>query len=539
MKGSNLRREILEEQADMEAERALVEPEWKLQAELFAPEQVAELSGASGRRSDFSALLDATSLHAVEALSGGIFTDLTNPANPWCAYTIEDHDLAGWYPVRSWLEAVSRIATATLSPSRSPFYAHAPQWFADMACFGPGVLFCEEADDFSSFIDRVIPLAECYFAYDVKDRLERVHRKFRLSKRKLVQKFPDLEGRAHDRQDYTVLHAVFPNPDYRPAAPGRLGMRWASVYLVMEIDDFERVGAYHDMPYQVVEWSRRGEKNYARGAAMRAVPDVLTLQTMQKAILTAANFAADPVKLSASEELVAITDIAPGAWLSGAISEAGKPLVQALPMGGEVRLTGEMAERYRQQIRDALYFSLMTLVNRPQMTATEVLGFQEERLRQMAPNLTRIQVTGLSPFLFRRFSLLQRAGRLPPPPQELVDQPLQVDYLSPMARAQKATRGRATLNLLQGTAQIAAFDPTVADNIDGDAAFRVLHDAFGADVAIMNDPRLVAQRRQARAAAQQKQADMNETGQAVTIAAEAAHAAQAQTLAGRRSAGAA
>lgn len=536
MSQSDLFRDVMMHQEEMEAERALEEPNWRDLAQLFAPEQLGELSGSGrSRPEDFAEIVDATQLHAVEALSSGIFTDLTNPTNPWAAFTIEDQDLARFYPCKLWLEQVSAIVTGTLSPTRSKFYAQAPAWFADMAVFGFGTLATFERRDMRGFTDRVIPLHEMFLAHDHDDDLVRVHRRYVMTGRKARAAFPELSEKLDPKAKVTIIHAVFLNPRQMPGKPGSLGARWLSVYLCKEDKEFCRKGFFYDLPYHVLEWSRRASRSYATGPASRARADVASLQVMEEAHMTAANFAARPPILSASEELIAATDVMPGQWVSGAVSEGGKQLVQPLNLGGDIRLSAEMSKQKREHIREAFYFSAMMLVNRPQMTATEVLGYQEERMRAMAPNLTRIQVSGLSPLLFRRFEALARAGAIPEPPPELEGQALAMDYLSPMARIQKATRGRAVLNTFGAAVQLAqGGKPEVLDKIDGDATLDILHDSFGAEAAMLLPPAMVQQIRQARQQAQNQAAELEQTGQAVAIAAEASHAQQASTLASAR-----
>lgn len=536
MSHEDLRKDVMMHQEEMETERALEEPGWRDLAQLFAPDQLAELSGGGrSRPEDFAEIVDATQLHAVEALSSGIFTDLTNPTNPWAAFTIEDQDLARFHPCKTWLERVSAIVTGTLSPTRSTFYAQAPGWFADMAVFGFGTLATFERQDTAGFTDRVIPLHEIFLAHDHDDDLVRVHRRYVMKGRKARAAFRELSDRIDERASATIVHAVFRNPRFAPGQPGALGAPWLSVYICREDPDFLRTGFFYELPYHVLEWSRRSSRSYASGPASRARADVATLQAMEEAHLTAANFAARPPILSASEELIAATDVMPGQWIYGGVNEAGRQLVQPIAMGGDIRLSAEMSKQKREMIHEAFYISSMLLRNRPQMTATEVLGYQEERLRYLAPYLTRIQVSGLSPMLFRRYSTLARMGAIPEPPPELQGQALTMDYLSPMARIQKSTRARAVMNTINAAMQLAAGGkPEVLDKINGDASIEFMHDAFGADAAMLVPPQVVEQIRAARAQQQAQASELEQTGQAVTIAAEAAHAQQASSLADNR-----
>ena len=87
---------------------------------------------------------------------------------------------------------------------------------------------------------------------------------------------------------------------------------------------------------------------------------------------------------------------------------------------------------------------------------------------------------------------------------------------------------------LQAVAQMAQIDPTAMDNVDLDGSAAVLHDAYGAAPQALRDAKAVAELRQARQGQMAQQQALDQTGQAVSIAAEAAHAAQAATLSGER-----
>ncbi|NJL73012.1 MAG: hypothetical protein HC888_16430 [Candidatus Competibacteraceae bacterium] len=101
-----------------------------------------------------------------------------------------------------------------------------------------------------------------------------------------------------------------------------------------------------------------------------------------------------------------------------------------------------MMEQRRNAVREGFYFSLMQMVGSPNMTATEWMGRQEEKLRLLGPNLGRIQSEFLSPLIKRRFGLLQRAEQLPPPPEEIQGSAMRIEYVSPLARRRWRARRR-------------------------------------------------------------------------------------------------
>jgi hypothetical protein len=99
------------------------------------------------------------------------------------------------------------------------------------------------------------------------------------------------------------------------------------------------------------------------------------------------------------------------------------------------------------------------------------------------------------------FAVLMRGGALPPPPPAVLDAPgLKVEYVSPLARAQRAAEGEAIVRTFEAMAPLLASAPSVVDNFDTDAVARALADAYGMPVRAVRDPAMVAALRAARLA---------------------------------------
>lgn len=502
---------------------------WKQIAELLRPED-QDFQGKTAQNSAMDEIFDSTPLYALEDFTGGMFGQLTNPANDWFGLAIDDEDLMLYQPVKQWFFTVKQRIRATLSGNMSAFYTEVPAWFADTGAFGLGALYTEQEIGRASFIDRAIPLRELYIDTDAAGRIDTVHREFTLRGRQVEQQFPGTPDIREDRE-YTIVHVVMQNPHIIPGRIGPDGMAWLSAYVSPDLKDLERRRGYYENPYHCITWSRRSGKVYPRGPGHVARPDMRTLQEMEKNDLIADQFMADPMKLVHGEAEFTQVDMVPGALLFGGMSDQGKRLVDALTPNGSIRDRGAHKEQKRAATREAFYFSVMQLINRPQMTATEFMGFQEETLRRLAPNLERVQQGGLTPFILRRYGMLQRGGALPPPPPELEQRLLDVSYLSPLAKVQQLQQARAADQVFDRVLKAAQVEPEAVDAIDIDQYIAVTHQASVAPPSLLRSPEKIAERRQQRAMQQQQQMALDQAKQQVEIAAAGAHAAQAQTLA--------
>ena len=133
--------------------------------------------------------------------------------------------------------------------------------------------------------------------------------------------------------------------------------------------------------------------------------------------------AADPVYLTKDDGLVGF-DQTPGAMNKGGVNEDGKPLVLTLPVG-EIQVTEKMMQEERGLIENFFLTPLFkTLMQNPNMTATQVVELINERAMLVAPTLGRQHseyVGGLVPREIDLLSRMRDNGRpvLPPMPPRL------------------------------------------------------------------------------------------------------------------------
>lgn len=528
--------EILTRHGELEAARALEEPKWRDLAYLFRPDD-RDFHQQSSTRRDDDDLFDATGLYAVDAFAKGLFKQATNPVNRWFELGIADQDRQRFRPVSEWLLRRTEQLYASVSPAVSRFYVGARPWFASLGVFGCGALFQQENIAKGRIIDRQISIGQIYLDRDADGELDTVHRAFRLRGRQLKQLFPrHLPDHVRDDSDYKIVHAVRPNPDYRPELLGLRGMQYLSTYCSPDLKELCVNGGYHELPYHVLMWNEQAHSAYPTGPGHDARADGLNLQEQERSHLVAGQFAAEPPLLAQLDSGLTAADIAPNAWLPGAVNDQGKALIQTLDRKQNVALSLTQAEQKREAIRRAFYWSVMSLISRPQMTASEFQGFQQEMLEDLAPNLVNIQVFGLSPFIRRRYAILERAGAWDddPPPPELDGQRLEIEYVSPLARAQKMGVARAAQQFAASVIALAESVPEALDNLDVDATVRVIHDGMSGVPSLVRDPRQVLSVRQARAQAQAQQVGIEQAATRAEIMATVSHAAQADTLAKQR-----
>jgi hypothetical protein len=195
--------------------------------------------------------------------------------------------------------------------------------------------------------------------------------------------------------------------------------------------------------------------------------------------------------------------------------------LEPLQIGANNPLGLNMEEQRRNAIRQAFFVDQLLMANGPSMTATEVLQRNEEKMRLLGPVLGRLQAELLQPLISRSFALLLRNGLLPTAPEELQGQDIDIEYVSPLAKAQKMTDLQSMLRGFEVLLQMQQVAP-VMDYLDDDKLVQYLVETTGIPARVIRSPNEVQQLRRQRAEAQAQQAQAQQ---------EAAIADQAQKLA--------
>ncbi|MEA1938534.1 MAG: portal protein [Pseudomonadota bacterium] len=494
---------VLDELADMRSARSALEDKWREITDYVHPMRAELTEGPNARRK--GRVFDATPALAAGNLAAGLWGMVTNPANRWFRLTPTDPIAAQDHNTRLWLERASDLMLDALIVRGMRFYAAAIDLFADLVTYGTAVFYVEDGPRGLRFSCR--NLAECYIGEDADEQVDRIFRRFTLTAHQAHGLWGDAAGpsvvkamiKNRPRERFAFVHAVFPREDREPGKLDSCQLPFASV-IVSEADKLlVREGGYHEFPFQVPRWTKRSGNVYGESPAMLALPDVKMLNAMGKTTIVAAQRAADPPLLAPDENTFRSLRTQPGGIIYGGMDYDGRRRVEPLLTGANVPLSLELEEQRRDAVREAFHFSLLMMIQKPGMTATEVLARQEERIRLMGPHLGRIQSEFLSPLVERVFGLLMRAGAFGPPPPALLAGPgMKIEYTSPIARAHKAGEANATLRALDAIAPLAAADPSVMDIVDIDAAARAVIEAGGVPPSVLRDPQSIIERRAVR-----------------------------------------
>jgi hypothetical protein len=146
------------------------------------------------------------------------------------------------------------------------------------------------------------------------------------------------------------------------------------------------------------------------------------------------------------------------------------------------------AERIKKEYNANLFMMLDELAEK-QMTAREVLERNQEKMAILGPVVQRMQFEFLGRIIERVYNILDRAHAFPEPADPelammLAQQEIKIEYISPLAQAQKMS---GLVNIEQAVAfagQLAQFDQTVLKKVNFPEAINQYFALVGAPAAI-------------------------------------------------------
>jgi hypothetical protein len=148
------------------------------------------------------------------------------------------------------------------------------------------------------------------------------------------------------------------------------------------------------------------------------------------------------------------------------------------------------------------------------MTATEVMQRTEEKMRLLGPVLGRLQSEFLQPLITRSFNLLLKNNKLPAIPEMLGEQDIEIEYVSPLAKAQKTQELSSIMRGIEIFGSLQNVAP-VFDYVDIDGLVNHIKDVLGLPAKMMKSR---AQLQEAQQQKQEEQLEQQQLQQAQQVA---------------------
>lgn len=502
-------------------DRLMWETRWKRIRDLQLPyigefEDTQDSTNPARRRDD--KMLQGVAWQSAQVFSAGIMSGLTPPSRQWFKFAFSNPDLNKDVGATKVLDQRQEIMQAVLAGSN--FYNSVHSCYLELP-FGqaPLAIFPDSKTGV-----RFQPLTIGTYALEVggDGTVQRLLRRYRLTLEQIVESFgqdalpyrykAQFDQNRFDNKKYTVYWLVEPNRDREPGKIGRLNMPYRSMYWMKGSNENEwlYVGGFEEFPVPVARYIVTGMDAYGKGPGWFAEGDVNALQVMKKDQLLGIEMGVKPpVTVTHDVMNYGGVNMYPGGMtkMSDANS-AVRPLFQVGldidHVSAEITLTKDDIKRaYAADL-----FLMLDNIDNGQMTAREIIERQQEKLQQLGPVVQRLQDEFLNRILERVYNILDRSGIFPPIPDDVLEtlsgQEMRIDYVSPLAQAQKIS---GLVNIEQAvsfTLQIAQAWPDAVKVIDPLATVEKYMELLGAPAAMRRSEEEVQQMIQAEQEAMQQ-----------------------------------
>lgn len=478
-------------------------------------------------------IIDSTGTQALRTMAAGMMSGMTSPARPWHRRKVRD-ELMDDGEVRAWLAQVEKVERRILNMSN--FYNSMHTCYTELGGFGTAPMYRQKSFD-QVIRFRNFTAGEYVIAENDQGIVDTLGRRFTMTVSQIVQKFVydpitqrmDWTGvskatKKHwDNHNYDelveVVHVIEPRllADRDLKKKDGLNMPFKSCYFEYgaEGDDLLFEGGYKKFPAYVPRWDVLSGDVYGRCPGMDHLPDIRQLQHQQKRKAQAIDKMVNPPMTAPTSLKGKPSTVLPGQTtyvdpLQG--TQGFQPAYLVQPRVNELMMDIQEVQNRIQRGFYADLFAMMINSDRRQMTATEVVERHEEKLVLLGPVLQRLNVELLDPLLDDVFEFALDADLLPPPPQALAEENLEVEYISLLAQAQQAVAASSIERAMGFAGNMVAVFEDIKDVIDSDEALRQYSDILGVSPDIIRDQETVSEMRAARQQQLQQEQMMQQAG---------------------------
>lgn len=487
-----------------------------------------------------NSIVDPTGTYAVRVCASGIMSGLASPSRPWFKIvpTIKNFviDAEG----QKWIDEVEdRIYTVIAG---SNFYNSFAQECEDLVVFGtaPVIIYEDEKDIFRCYNPAV---GEYYLSSGATLRVDGLYRSFVMTIAQIVDYFgvencpPDVQKLweakgAQLEVERIIAHSIEPNFGIQGTDAGKIkgNFAWREVYWVYGSGSEKPLSmrGFIDQPFTSARWSTQSNDAYGRSVGMDVLPDIIQLQveTLRKA---------EAIEKMVRPPLVADMQLKnqPSSILPGHVTYVSnlgpgtgmRPIYDVNPDIGA--MMNDLAA-IQQRIKLGFFNDLFLMLQEgrgPSQTAYEVAQKISEKLQVIGPVIESIIAESLKPRLKRIYRIMQRKDMIPPLPESMKGVPIDVEFVSMLALAQKAAATGGIERIVALVGNMVSVYPEAKNLLDVDTTVRQMNDLLGNPQKILFAPEQVAAAREQEGkqlAAMQQEQQISQGAATAQVGAQAA-----------------
>ncbi len=483
--------------------------------------------------------------------AAGFHTNLTSPARPWFrfrpkAYGVNADEVNGSSRVNRAMDdatsAVEWLMTNTNCYSQcNKFYRH---WLA----FGTAAMLVLPDEN---TIAKTITLRPGTFALDIgpDGHVNRLARKFSWTLEQTIDYFgkanmPKCILEKHDKSArVTIINLIEPN------AP-KLDRTWDKISATIDLDEnytYRSIYFFEDSalapdeqgiikpvkgftynPIIACRYEYEHGDIWGMGVGITALPVARGLNSYKYDLQKVSGDNAEPAVVASSELKDEGLQLGRrGVNWSSPGAQRENMVVPVLAASRDMSLTKEEAMNAQQELSEAFFVSAFATIDALKLnpgvkTATEVEQLVRENLEMLGAHVSNLDEEFLDPLVTAHFRIAQDAGLAPSGKESAFSglnmAAIEIEYVSTIHLAQKASRLKNTQIWLGLVGQLAAAEPTIGLLPDWEKSAREIQRMMGVPEKIAKSDEEFAKAKQAMMEAQAKEQQMAALAQTAATA---------------------
>ena len=493
-------KDIFQRFEQLKQQRASWEPLWKDIRDYVLPDYgVFEGEDPTDGSKRYKRILDSSAMEASDILSSGLYSGVSSPSRPWLRLTTLDGDLDQNPEVKAWLTEVQR--TMLLIFAKAGIYSRLQQAYIELPVFGQACAIARPHPEKVINLQNMT-VGEYWIAEDDYGFVDTLYRLIGMTAKQMVQQW-GIDNVSNDVRSvymtnpfhrFIVLHAIEPRWERDDRKRDSLNKPWRSVYIEHGTQHVLSESGFDDFPAMCPRWMTCGGSVYGRGPGAKALSASKSLQYLQNCLADLAAYQSNPPVIFPDTFTTEMDLLRPGGRIPVANGEQ-----EIVRSAWEVRADANALQaliNFRQaEIQRLFYtniFQMFASSIDQDRTATEVQALEQEKIMMLGPVLERIHSELLDPLVSSTFAFMVEQNRVPEPPEELYNRPL---------------------NIAQQVGMLAQLNPNALDKLDVDNAIDELADMNGVPPSLIVSGDKVALIRQSRAQQQQQENQMIQAAQ--------------------------
>jgi Bacteriophage head to tail connecting protein len=454
----------------------------------------------NGKRKDYN-IINSVATDSLEVMANGIQSGLTSKARPWIALSSPDPRINALPHVQLWFKHATETLTRMFASSN--IYNCFLGVYKELGGFGTAAMIMYEHPTKGIFCKNYT-IGSYWISTDERMEMDAFFSISWLTVKQVVDRFGikhvcDTTKQAYERKNFEtrikIIEAIIKNPK-RLGFKVPNGMPIAAVYYEdaspNEDDKLLGVSGFRTMPVMAVRWDTVDSDNYGYGPTRKAIGDVMSIQKMEKDKLRGVAASINPAMQGPSVMERQGINASPGAY-NAVNNQTGSrpaitPLYQIQPDIKSIQFAiNEGATRIKTAFFNDLFKSIQSQdTSRRTMTATEASLRNDEAFLILGPVIERVSYELLDPAVDRGLQLGFSAGLIEPPPEELNQGGVKVEYTSILSQAQKAVSTSRISNVAGFIGSLVGVIPQIKNKLKESETVDEYAEAVGFPAGLLN-----------------------------------------------------